>query len=115
MAEETKVMIVDDEPHIAQLLNIYLRKEGYQTTVCTKGKDALSKLHKDDYDVVLLDWMMPGMDGLETLAEIRKFSKIPVIMMSGKENPMKGGMDDFVIKPFDPPDVVKRVKALLAR
>jgi len=113
MAQEIKVMIVDDEPHIGQLLNMYLRKEGYQTTVCTKSKDALNKLHDDEYDIVLLDWMMPVMDGMEMLAEIRKFSHMPVIMLSGKDKPVRGAADDFIVKPFDPQDVVKRVKALL--
>jgi len=121
MAVSTKVLIVDDDPNISQLITLYLGKEGYQTTICNNGKDAIYKLHGDDFAVVLLDYMMPEMDGLETLAAIRKFSNIPVILVSAKGEPMDKingfnvGADDYVTKPFEPQELIHRIKAVLRR
>jgi len=116
-----RVLIVDDDINICQLLNIYLSKDGFSTEICHNGKDALSILRREKFDIVLLDIMMPEMDGFETLTEIRKTSKVPVIMVSAKGEPMDKissldiGADDYVTKPFEPQELISRMKATLRR
>lgn len=116
-----KILIVDDDDNICQLLNLYLIKEGYRTHICHNGKDAVKKLAVEEFNVVLLDVMMPGMDGYETLTAIRKFSNVPVILVSAKGEPMDKisgldfGADDYVTKPFEPQELISRIKAILRR
>lgn len=116
-----KVLIVDDDDNICQLLNLYLIKEGYTTHICNNGKDAVMQLAADEYHVVLLDIMMPDMDGYETLTAIRKSSSVPVIMMSAKGDPLDKisgfdcGADDYVTKPFEMQELISRIKAILRR
>ncbi|MDR2202352.1 MAG: response regulator transcription factor [Clostridiales bacterium] len=116
-----KILIVDDDVNICQLLNLYLVKEGYTTFICHNGKDAIKQIIEQTYDIVLLDIMMPEMDGFETLSNIRKFSNIPVILLSAKGEPMDKisgldiGADDYVTKPFEPQELISRIKALLRR
>jgi len=116
-----KILIVDDDVNICQLLNLYLVKEGFTTSICHNGKEAIRLVQDKDFDIVLLDIMMPEMDGFETLASIRKFSNIPVIMVSAKGEPMDKisgldiGADDYVTKPFEPQELISRIKALLRR
>lgn len=120
-SENKKIIIIDDDQNICQLLNIYLVKEGYSTSICHNGKDAIALISEKSFDIALLDIMMPEMDGFETLAAIRKFSQIPVIILSAKGDPMDKisgldiGADDFVTKPFEPQELISRIKALLRR
>lgn len=116
-----KILIVDDDENICQLLTLYLVKENYQTAMCHNGQDALHALKADTFDLVLLDIMMPEMDGYATLIEMRKFSDIPVIMLSAKGDPLDKisglnyGADDYVTKPFEPQELISRIKAILRR
>ena len=116
-----KILIADDDENICQLLNLYLLKEGYPTETCHNGKEALELLKDNKYDLMLLDVMMPVMDGYETLTEVRKFSSIPIIMVSAKGEPMDKisgldfGADDYVTKPFEPQELISRIKAIFRR
>ncbi len=116
-----KILIVDDDDNICQLLTLYLVKESYGTSVCHNGKDAIKLLKETKFDLVLLDVMMPQMDGYMTLTEVRKFSDVPIIMVSAKGEPMDKisgldyGADDYVTKPFEPQELLSRIKALLRR
>lgn len=116
-----KTLIVDDDDNICQLMKLYLVKEGFSTVVCNNGFDAIKKLGEETFDVVLLDVMMPVMDGLETLSAIRKFSNVPVIFVSAKGETMDkiGGLDvgadDYVTKPFEPQELISRIRAILRR
>ncbi len=116
-----KILIVDDDDNICQLLTLYLVKEGYATEICHNGNDALVRLKENAFDLVLLDVMMPEMDGYETLTEARKFSDIPIIMVSAKGEPMDKisgldyGADDYVTKPFEPQELISRIKAIFRR
>lgn len=116
-----KILIVDDDDNICQLLNLYLVKEGYTTNISNNGKDAIRKVSENTYNVILLDIMMPEMDGFETLMNIRKFSNVPVILVSAKGEPMDKisgldyGADDYVTKPFEPQELISRIKAILRR
>jgi len=116
-----RVLIVDDDINICQLLNIYLSKDGFSTEICHNGKDALNTLKREKFDIVLLDIMMPEMDGIETLTELRRSSKVPVILVSAKGEPMDKisgldiGADDYVTKPFEPQELISRMKSILRR
>lgn len=116
-----KILIVDDDDNICQLITLYLVKEGYGTSICHNGKDAIRMIKDNMYDLVLLDVMMPEMDGYETLTELRKFSDIPIIMVSAKGEPMDKisaldyGADDYVTKPFEPQELMSRIKAIFRR
>lgn len=116
-----KILIVDDDDNICQLLTLYLIKESYQTAICHNGKEAIKYLSENACDLVLLDVMMPEMDGYETLTEVRKFSDIPIIMVSAKGEPMDKisgldyGADDYVTKPFEPQELISRIKAIFRR
>ena len=118
---DMKILIADDDENICQLLNLYLLKEGYSTQACHNGKEALELLKENKYDLMLLDVMMPVMDGYETLTEVRKFSSIPIIMVSAKGEPMDKisgldfGADDYVTKPFEPQELISRIKAIFRR
>ena len=116
-----KILIVDDDVNICQLLNQYLVKEGYSTFICHNGQDALNEIKKNLYDIMLLDIMMPEMDGLETLSRVREILNIPIILLSARGEPMDKisgldlGADDYVTKPFEPQELISRIKALLRR
>ena len=116
-----KILIVDDDDNICQLLKLYLIKEGFSTIICHNGNDAAKYVKETHLDIVLLDIMMPDMDGLENLSKIREFSDIPVILVSAKGEPMDkiGGLDigadDYVTKPFEPQELISRIKAILRR
>lgn len=116
-----KILIVDDDDNICQLLTLYLVKENYYTSICHNGKEALRMIRENAYDLVLLDVMMPEMNGYETLTEVRKFSDIPIIMVSAKGEPMDKisgldyGADDYVTKPFEPQELISRIKAIFRR
>lgn len=120
MANE-KILVVDDDTNICELLRLYLTKEGYQVTVANDGEEGLEKFNQVKPDMVLLDVMMPKMDGLEVCRRIRKAGNTPVMMLTAKGETfdkvlgLELGADDYVVKPFDAKEVVARVKAVLRR
>src|SRR3954452_16445741 len=118
----SKILIVDDEPTIVELLEEHLRSEGYDTSHAYSGEEALQMLERDVPDLVLLDLMLPGMDGYEVCRLMQKDSRlnhIPVIMLTARsavQNKVLGyqrGADDYVVKPFDPDELSVRVRAQL--
>lgn len=121
MENEEKILVVDDEDRIRRLLRMYLEREDYFIDEADNGSDALELALENNYDVILLDLMMPGMDGIEVCQELRKEKDTPVIMLTAKgeeSNRVQGfevGTDDYIVKPFSPREVVLRVKALLRR
>jgi two-component system response regulator ResD len=121
MDQILNILVVDDEERIRRLLKMYLEREGYQTEEADDGIEALEKAMNKDYDLILLDVMMPGKDGIEVCKELREFKATPIIMLTAKGeevNRVQGfevGTDDYIVKPFSPREVVLRVKALLRR
>lgn len=121
MQNDIKILVVDDEERIRRLLKMYLERENYTIDEADNGEVALSKALQFDYDLILLDLMMPGKDGLEVCREIREKKATPIIMLTAKGeevNRVQGfevGTDDYIVKPFSPREVVLRVKALLRR
>ena len=121
MAEKQRILIVDDDPSISELIALYLNKERYDTRCVEDGEEALRVFASYKPDLVLLDLMLPGMDGYQVCREIRSKSDIPVIMLSAKGEVfdkvlgLELGADDYMIKPFDSKELVARVKAVLRR
>lgn len=121
MANKQKILIVDDDENIANLISLYLTKECFETKIEHDGQAALTSFHSFAPDLVLLDIMLPGIDGYEVCREIRKVSKTPIIMLSAKTEVfdkvlgLELGADDYMIKPFDSKELVARVKAVLRR
>jgi DNA-binding response OmpR family regulator len=115
------ILLVDDETRMLDLLSLYLTPLGYVCIKRTSGSEAISYLESHDADLVLLDVMMPELDGWETCVEIRKHWDIPVIMLTARsEKPdvvrgLKGGADDYITKPFDEGELVARIEAVLRR
>ncbi len=116
-----KVLIVDDDPNISELISLYLVKEFFEPRTCEDGLTALDLFRSWKPDIILLDLMLPGMDGYQVCREIRKTSQTPIIMMSAKGEVfdkvlgLELGADDYVIKPFDTKELVARIKAVLRR
>lgn len=121
MAAKQKILVVDDDSNIAELVSLYLIKEGYDTERALNGREALRQMQKFSPNLVILDVMMPEMDGYETCREIRKQSSVPVIMLTAKGETfdkvlgLELGADDYIVKPFDNKELVARVKAVLRR
>lgn len=115
------ILVADDDKEIVELLTIYLNNEGYSVIPAYNGKDALDKFESDHIDLVILDLMMPEMNGMDAVQFIRQQSTVPVIMLTAKSTDMDkiqgliAGADDYVTKPFNPLEVMARVKALLRR
>lgn len=120
MASE-KILIIDDDVHICELLQLYLEKEGYATEVVTDGLKAVEAFNSVSPDMVLLDIMLPGLDGWQICREIRKSSQTPIIMLTAKGETfdkvlgLELGADDYITKPFEPKEVIARIKAVLRR
>lgn len=118
---EKKVLVVDDDINICELLRLYLEKEGFAVTVANDGKSALDVVKNNEFAIILLDIMLPGLDGWQVCREIRKDSLVPIIMITAKGETfdkilgLELGADDYVPKPFDAKEVVARVKAVLRR
>lgn len=117
-----KVLVVDDDKEIVELLNIYLKNEGYEPVSAYSGKEALTKLSTNpDIACMILDIMMPQMSGIDVIKEVRKDSEIPILVVSAKSGDMDKiqglitGADDYVVKPFNPLEVMARVRSLLRR
>jgi len=115
------ILIVEDEPDIAGILRDYLFKEGYRVTVMDHGDEVVNFVKNGNFSMLLLDIMIPGMDGKTICREVRKFSDVPIVMITAKVDEMDRiigfelGADDYVCKPFSPREVVVRVKAVLRR
>ena len=120
MANE-KILIVDDDINICELLRIYLEKDGFKTEVAINGIDAVNMFKSTDPDIILLDIMIPGLDGWQVCSEIRKTSQVPIIMLTAKGETfdkvlgLELGADDYITKPFETKEVVARIKAVLRR
>ncbi len=121
MAEKQKVLIVDDDENIAELISLYLIKECFDTVIVNDGEEALKQCQQYAPNLILLDLMLPGMDGYEVCREVRKTSNVPIIMLSAKGEVfdkvlgLELGADDYIMKPFDSKELVARVKAVLRR
>ena len=119
--DNKKILIVDDDENICELLRLYLEKDGFATIVANDGEQALSSMQINNPDLVLLDIMMPVLDGWQVCREIRKNSNVPIIMLTAKGETfdkvlgLELGADDYVTKPFDTKEVVARIKAVLRR
>jgi len=118
---KSTILIVDDEERIRRLLRMYLEKEGFLIDEAEDGETALKKAVEFDFDLILLDLMLPGIDGIEVCTRLRQHKATPVIMLTAKgeeANRVSGfevGADDYVVKPFSPREVIYRVKAILRR
>lgn len=121
MAEKQKILIVDDDTNIAELISLYLIKECFDTLIVNDGEEALSVFPTFKPNLVLLDLMLPGIDGYQVCREMRSSSQVPIIMLSAKGEifdkvlGLELGADDYMIKPFDSKELVARVKAVLRR
>ena len=120
MANE-KIMIVDDDSNICELLRMYLEKEGFSTVIANDGQQAVEIFPKENPNLILLDIMLPGLDGWQVCRKIRATSSCPIIMTTAKGETfdkvlgLELGADDYIVKPFDTKEVVARIKAVLRR
>ena len=118
---KTKILLVDDDPNIRQLVNLYLEKEGFEVTMADRGDEALKQFKAAPPNLILLDLMLPGMDGWQVCREVRKVSNIPIIMLTAKDETfdkvlgLELGADDYIVKPFDMKELVARIKAVIRR
>jgi len=116
-----KILVVDDDINICELLRLYLEKEGYTVAIANDGEAAVSAFHEQRPDLVVLDIMLPKLDGWQVCREIRKTSEKPIIMITAKGETfdkvlgLELGADDYVVKPFDAKEVIARIKAVLRR
>lgn len=121
MVARQKILIVDDDEHISELISLYLTKEFYDTKIVYDGEEALRQFRHFSPNLILLDLMLPGIDGYQVCREIRQQSNVPIIMLSAKGEVfdkvlgLELGADDYIIKPFDSKELVARVKAVLRR
>ena len=119
MAEKQRILIVDDDANIAELISLYLMKECYETMIVGDGEEALRVFPDFKPNLVLLDLMLPGMDGYQVCRELRTSSQVPIIMLSAKSTDLDKilglgtGADDYVVKPFNPLELTARVKSQL--
>lgn len=121
MVAKQKILIVDDDNNIAELISLYLTKECYDTRIVNNGEEALRAYEQYNPNLILLDLMLPGIDGYQVCREIRSKSNVPIIMLSAKGEifdkvlGLELGADDYIMKPFDSKELVARVKAVLRR
>lgn len=121
MVAKTKILIVDDDNNIAELISLYLTKECYDTKIVNDGEEALAAFESYNPNMILLDLMLPGIDGYQVCREVRAKSNVPIIMLSAKGEifdkvlGLELGADDYIMKPFDSKELVARVKAVLRR
>lgn len=116
-----KILVADDDKNICELLRLYLEKEGYTVVLANDGEEALTRFQAESPDILLLDVMMPRLDGWQVCREIRKKSEVPIIMVTAKGETfdkvlgLELGADDYVVKPFDAKEIVARIKAVMRR
>ena len=115
------ILIADDNKQIAAILSEYAKKNGFKSSISYDGEEALNAVKNNDFDIILLDVRMPKKDGFEVCKEIRKFSNVPIIMITAKGEDYEKimgldiGADDYIVKPFSPGEVIARVRAILRR
>ena len=120
-AAKGRVLVVDDDASLAEMLSIVLRQEGFDSQVCARGDQALSAFRDYKPDVLLLDLMLPGKDGIDVCKEIRAESGVPIVMLTAKSDTvdvvlgLESGADDYVVKPFKPKELVARIRARVRR
>lgn len=116
-----KVLIVEDEENIASFINMELSHEGYKTEMCNDGKEGLEKALEKDYDMIILDLMLPTLNGLEVCRRLRKSKNTPIIMLTARDNVMdkvsglQMGADDYIVKPFAIEELLARIETILRR
>jgi len=116
-----RVLVVDDDASLAEMLSIVLRQEGFDTTTVPRGDHALEAFHRYRPDLVLLDLMLPGLDGIEVCRLIRRESGVPIVMLTAKGDTidvvtgLESGADDYVVKPFKPKELIARIRARVRR
>ena len=121
MAAKQKILIVDDDNNIAELISLYLTKECFDTKIVNDGEEALIAFEQYNPNLILLDLMLPGIDGYQVCREVRAKANVPIIMLSAKGEifdkvlGLELGADDYMMKPFDSKELVARVKAVLRR
>ncbi|MCR1897767.1 response regulator transcription factor [Irregularibacter muris] len=121
MEQKTRVLVVEDEENMRQLLRLYFERENFIMDEAINGKDALDIFKKNTYDLIVLDVMLPELDGWAVCRKIRQISKIPIIMVTARGEEFDRlfgfelGVDDYIVKPFSPRELIARVKALLRR
>ena len=121
MKEKPYILLADDDPNIATLVRLYLERENFEVRTVERGDDVVTEFHRMPPDLMLLDVMLPGLDGFQVLKTVRKGSNIPVIMLTARDETfdkvlgLELGADDYITKPFDTKELVARVKAVLRR
>ena len=118
---KNRILVIDDDENISKVIRLYLEKEGMEVLLAADGKTGLELFSKDNPDLVLLDIMMPEMDGIEVIKNIRRDSAVPVIMLTAKGDTfdkvlaLELGADDYSVKPFEPKELIARIKAVIRR
>ena len=118
---KARILIIDDDENICKIVKLYLEKEGYEAVTALDGKSGLENFMMQTPELVLLDIMMPDMDGVEVIKELRKESNVPVIMLTAKGETfdkvlaLELGADDYIVKPFDAKELIARIKAVIRR
>ncbi|HET7195558.1 MAG TPA: MtrAB system response regulator MtrA [Nocardioides sp.] len=116
-----RVLVVDDDASLAEMLTIVLRQEGFESRMCTRGNEAMGHFREFRPDLVLLDLMLPGKDGIDVCKEIRSESGVPIVMLTAKGDTidvvlgLESGADDYVVKPFKPKELIARIRARVRR
>ncbi|MEZ5096647.1 MAG: MtrAB system response regulator MtrA [Nocardioides sp.] len=120
-AAKGRVLVVDDDASLAEMLTIVLRQEGFESRVCMRGDEAVSAFHDYRPDLVLLDLMLPGTDGIDVCKQIRAESGVPIVMLTAKGDTvdvvlgLESGADDYIVKPFKPKELIARIRARVRR
>jgi two-component system, OmpR family, response regulator MtrA len=118
---DERVLVVEDDSSIREIVSIGLKAAGFRVSTCVDGREGLAMVRADGFDAVILDVMLPSLDGFEVCREIRKFSSVPIVMLTARTDTidvvvgLESGADDYVKKPFELPEVVARVRAVLRR
>jgi two-component system response regulator MtrA len=121
LATRGRVLVVDDDAPLSEMLSIVLRQEGFESQVCARGDEAMAQFRAFQPDVVLLDLMLPGRDGIDVCREIRAESGVPIVMLTAKGDTvdvvlgLESGADDYIVKPFKPKELVARIRARVRR
>ena len=116
-----RILVVEDEPMVAEVVERYLRREGYDVDVAEDGREALAAVERTEPDLIVLDIMLPGVDGMDICRHVRAHSDVPIVMLTARGEEMDRllglglGADDYVVKPFSPRELVARVKAVIRR
>ena len=119
--EKQNILLADDDKNIRDMVRLYLQNEGYSVTDAKNGTECVEEFGRKNYDLILMDIMMPVMDGIQAVREIRRQSNVPVIMLTAKGDTfdkvlaLEIGADDYVVKPFDPKELMARIKAVIRR